>query len=63
MNPQKFPLSDRVLYTAYALRDQDVHHKAESFHRRNVFPVKLKAMVRSPSPEKRNDDENFLLCN
>ena len=39
MNPQKCSLSYRALYTAYASRYQDVNYRAESFHRRYVFPV------------------------
>ena len=34
---QKCPLSYRALYTAYASRNQDVHHRAENFHRRYVL--------------------------
>ena len=49
----------RTITAYYASRNQDVHHRAESFHRRYVFPNLTIALSFT---RKRYDDKNILLC-
>ena len=62
MNPQEYPLSCRALYTAYASRNQDVHHRADSFHRRYVLPVTEISSLPKLHRKNVTTMKNVLIC-